>query len=120
MRAGKVSIEEISETCFRKSLIMRTRPRLSGYAAKCVGEVPEALLTRKVIVMRTRPRLSGCAAKVHNVQWTLVLDGPKRSEDVGEVPEALLTRKVIVMRTRPLFFNPDLNKKFSFYPNKIK
>ena len=37
LRAGKVSIEEILETCFRKSLIMRTRPRLSGCAAKCGG-----------------------------------------------------------------------------------
>ena len=38
MRAGIVSIEEILEACFRKSLMMRTRPRLSGYAAKCVGK----------------------------------------------------------------------------------
>lgn len=36
MRAGKVSMEEILEACFRKALSMRTRPRLSGKAAKCV------------------------------------------------------------------------------------
>ncbi len=29
LRAGKVSIEEISEACFRKFLVMRTRPRPS-------------------------------------------------------------------------------------------
>ena len=38
MRAGKVSIEEILEACFRKSLRMRASPRLSGCAAKCVGK----------------------------------------------------------------------------------
>ena len=31
--------------------------------------------------MRARPRPSGCAARGHTVQWTVVLDGPKRSED---------------------------------------
>ena len=38
LRAGKVSIEEILEACFRKSLRMRASPRLSGCAAKCVGK----------------------------------------------------------------------------------
>ena len=38
MRAGKVSIEEILEACFRKSLIMRTRPRPSDSVARCVGK----------------------------------------------------------------------------------
>ena len=43
--------------------------------------------------MRTRPRLSDCVAKVHNVRWTLVLDGPKRSEDRGEVRSTRPARK---------------------------
>jgi len=47
--------------------------------ANCVS-----LLTCSCTVMRTRPRPSGDAARVHNVWWTLVLDGPKRSVDVGE------------------------------------
>ena len=34
LRAGKVSIEEILEACVHKSLIMRTRPRLSDKVAK--------------------------------------------------------------------------------------
>ena len=38
VRASKVSIEEILEACFRKSLIMRTRPRPSGNAARCGGK----------------------------------------------------------------------------------
>jgi hypothetical protein len=44
LRAGKVSIEEILEACVHKSLIMRTRPRLSGYAAKCVSKARSASL----------------------------------------------------------------------------
>ena len=45
VRAGKVSIEEILETCFRKSLIMRTRPRLSDEVTKCVAKVRSTACT---------------------------------------------------------------------------
>ena len=44
-RVGKVSIEEILEACFRKSMIMRTRPRPSDIVARLWGCV--ALPTRR-------------------------------------------------------------------------
>ena len=63
LRAGQVSIEEISEACFRKSLIMRTRPRLSDEVAKCVGKREARGLHAIDRIMRTRPRLSDEVAK---------------------------------------------------------
>jgi len=55
LRVGKVSMEVCSEASFRNTLSMRTRPRPSDDVAR-----------------------------VHNVRWTLVSDGPKRSEDAGK------------------------------------
>ena len=71
VRVGKVSIEEILEACFRKSLMMRTRPRPSDVSREVRAGAKHRLHARSCgnlflgsrAVMRTRPRLSGYAAK---------------------------------------------------------
>lgn len=45
LRAGKVSMEEILEACFRKLTSMRTRSRPSGNAARC-GHVQSTAYTQ--------------------------------------------------------------------------
>lgn len=65
MRAGKVSIETLH---------------------KCTCANAE---------MRTRPRLSDGVAMVHNVRWTLVLDGPKRSVDCAGAKRRLHAKEKV-------------------------
>lgn len=47
LRAGKVSIELPVQACLQTGDEMRTCPRLSGRAAKCVDERVSARPTRK-------------------------------------------------------------------------
>ena len=77
LRAGKVSMRANCGNLFPGSCaVMRTRPRLNGYAAKwgARSEAPPAgkvsmrancrnLFPGSCAVIRTRPRLSGYAAK---------------------------------------------------------
>ena len=71
VRVGKVSIEEILEACFRKSLMMRTRPRPSDVSREVRAGAKHRLHARSCgnlflgsrAVMRTRPRLSARRAR---------------------------------------------------------
>ncbi len=102
LRAGKVSIEAILEAGFRKSLIMRTRPRLSDEVTKCEGKC-EARLHAKSKDYANAPTTERLCregpqrpvgaqgpgdlgfARTEVKRRPLVLDGPKRSEDRGQV-----------------------------------
>lgn len=68
LRVGKVSIEVISEASFRKSQIMRTRPRPSDMVARCVGRHKTRTYTQEEYKIPLRGLVPFCDRTIAQIQ----------------------------------------------------
>ena len=84
----KVEWNRVYYTSSKEGVFSFFRVSKVSMRANCVS-----LLTGSCTVMLARPRRSDEVAEVHNVRWTLVLDGPKRSVEVASAKRGGCTKR---------------------------